>query len=308
MTARVLVGCCGRLAVRARERQTAAGEIQVPANWEALEPERLTGTILVLGATDRGKSTLVRWLAERLLVRHGRVGWLDGDIGQSSLGVPSTMNLALLDGPPSGLPRPCKRFFVGAVSPRGHMLPVLVGAQRLRQEAQAAGASAVLVDTTGLVAAEAGGGALKEWKIELLRPQTVIAVQEERELEHLLAPLRRERRLTLHVLEPAAAVRRRSPEERAARRARLFRDYFAGAVAMRLALGGKPVYGLEKVVPGQLLSLNDAEGFSVSLGIILGRSGGVLEILTPLADLREVAGVRIGDLRLDPETGEDLVG
>jgi polynucleotide 5'-hydroxyl-kinase GRC3/NOL9 len=186
------------------------------------------------------------------------------------------------------------------------MLPLLVGVQRLRQQAQAAGATALVVDTTGLVAAEAGGGALKEWKLELLQPQTVIALQAERELEHLLAPLRRDRRMTLHVLEPAAAVRRRSPEERAARRARLFRDYFAEAEVMRLLLGGKPVYGLEKAAPGRLLSLNDAEGFSVALGIVLGLSGGELEILTPVADLREVAGLRIGDLILDSETGEEI--
>ena len=289
----------------AREEQIASGEILVPAAWAALKPECLTGTILVLGATDSGKSTLVRWLAERLLVCHDRVGWLDGDIGQSTLGVPSTMNLVLLDGSPEGLSRPRKSFFVGAISPRGHMLPLLVGAQRLRQQAQAAGATALVVDTTGLVAAEAGGGALKEWKIELLQPQTVIAVQAEGELEHLLAPLRRDPRLTLHVLKPVEAVRRRSPEERAARRARLFRDYFAGAGALRLLLGGMPVYGLEKAVPGQLLSLNDAEGFSVALGIVLSLSGGELEILTPVANLREVAGVRIGDLILDAGTGQE---
>jgi polynucleotide 5'-hydroxyl-kinase GRC3/NOL9 len=292
--------------VMAREEEMGSRGIQVPAAWTALEPERLVGAVMIIGATDSGKSTLVRWLAERLLVCHGRMGWLDGDIGQSSLGVPSTMSLALLDGAPEGLLRPRKSFFVGAVSPRGHMLPLLVGAQRLRQLAQAAGATALVVDTTGLVAAEAGGGALKEWKIELLQPQTVIAVQAERELEHLLAPLRRDRRITLHVLEPAAAVRRRSPEERAAWRARLFRDYFAGGETVRMVLRGRPVYGLEKAVPGQLLSLNDAEGFSVSLGIILGRRGEELEILTPAADLRQVAGVRIGDLRLDPGTGNEI--
>jgi len=289
----------------AREGQIASGEILVPAAWAALKPECFTGTILVIGATDSGKSTLVRWIAERLLDRHGRVGWLDGDIGQSTLGVPSTMSLALLDGVLEGLPRSRKSFFVGAVSPRGHMLPLLVGAQRLRQQATAAGANALVVDTTGLVAAEAGGGALKEWKIELLQPQTVIAVQAEGELEHLLASLRRDRRMILHVLKPVEAVRRRSPEERAARRARLFRDYFAGAGALRLSLGGMPVYGLEKAAPGRLLSLNDAEGFSVALGIVLSLSGGELEILTPVANLREVAGVRIGDLILDAGTGQE---
>jgi polynucleotide 5'-hydroxyl-kinase GRC3/NOL9 len=290
----------------AKEEQIASGEILVPAAWAALKPECFTGAILVIGATDSGKSTLVRWLAKRLLVCHDGVGWLDGDIGQSTLGVPSTMSLALLDGDPEGLPRPRKNFFVGAVSPRGHMLPLLVGAQRLRQQAQAAGATALVVDTTGLVVAEAGGGALKEWKIELLQPQTVIAVQAEGELEHLLAPLRRDRRMKLHVLKPAEAVRRRSPEERAARRARLFRNYFSGGVELRLSLGGRPVYGLGKAAPGRLLSLNDAEGFSLALGLVLNLGGQELEMLTPLPNLREVAGVRVGDLSLDAGTGKEI--
>jgi len=290
----------------AREGEKVSDRLQLPAGWPVLEQQRLTGTVLIIGATDSGKSTLVCWLAERLLERHRIVGWLDGDIGQSTLGVPSTMNLALLDCAPEGLPRVAKSFFVVAVSPRGHMLPVLVGARRLWQQARVAGATVVLVDTTGLVAAEAGGSALKEWKIELLQPMTIIALQAERELEHILAPLRRDRRMTLHVLEPAAAVRRRSPEERSARRARLFRDYFAGAGAMRVTLRSRPFYGLEKAVPGQLLSLNDAEGFSVALGLVLNRGGGVLEILTPVADLREVTGVRIGDMRLDEGTGNEI--
>jgi polynucleotide 5'-kinase involved in rRNA processing len=73
-----------------------------------------------------------------------------------------------------------------------------------------------------------------------------------------------------------------------------------------MTLWGRPVYGLEKAVPGRLLSLNDAEGFSVALGIVLSRGGGKMEILTPLADLMEVAGVRIGDLRLEAGTGNEI--
>ena len=92
-----------------------------------------------------------------------KVGWLDGDIGQATLGVPGSVGLALLDAAGEERPRAEKSFFVGAVSPRGHMLPLLVGLRRLRDHALAAGAVTVLVDTTGLVAAEAGGGALKEW-------------------------------------------------------------------------------------------------------------------------------------------------
>ena len=65
----------------------------------------------MLGATDSGKSTLVGWLARRLAKEGQAVGWLDGDLGQTTLGVPGSMTLALLDAPET-LPRPDRSFFV----------------------------------------------------------------------------------------------------------------------------------------------------------------------------------------------------
>lgn len=50
------------------------------------------------GRTDSGKSTFVRWLGGELCRCRVRVGWLDADIGQSTLGLPATMNLAPSDG------------------------------------------------------------------------------------------------------------------------------------------------------------------------------------------------------------------
>ncbi|NIO10390.1 MAG: hypothetical protein GTO40_21240, partial [Deltaproteobacteria bacterium] len=62
-----------------------------------------------------------------------RVGYLDGDPGQSTLGPPGTMTLAVAENgddtfPPRGR---IWRGFVGSVSPVGHMLPVLTCAARL---------------------------------------------------------------------------------------------------------------------------------------------------------------------------------
>jgi len=41
-------------------------------------------------------------------------------------------------------------------------LPTVIGAHKLQQKAQELGAEAIVVDTTGLVSREAGGGALKQ--------------------------------------------------------------------------------------------------------------------------------------------------
>lgn len=277
--------------------------IEMP-EWQGLAPRRLTGTVLLTGATDSGKSTLVSWLAARLLAAGGTVGWLDADIGQSTLGLPATMSLAFPDGGEEP-PLPAAAFFVGGTTPRGRMLPVLVGLFHLRQRALAAGAATVLIDTSGLVAANAGGGVLKEWKIELLRPATVIALQLEQELEHLLGPLRHRADIQLHVLPVSPHVRRRSPEARSANRQRKFRDYFAGAQPLRLSLRSLPVYGLDRTAPGRLVGLLDREGFALAVGVLLEHRQGRMEILTPLRNAGAIAVLRLGDLRVDAATGEE---
>lgn len=274
--------------------------------WGDIDTGRISGTVIVIGASDRGKSTLVRWLVERLCQNHERVGWLDGDIGQATLGVPSTMNLAVINNAPTQLPRPHATFFVGSTSPKGHMLPTLVGVQRLRERALADGATAVVVDTTGMVTEEAGGRALKHWKIELLRPATVIALQRGYELKHILAPLKRDRRLTLHIFPPAKAVRTRSTEQRASRRSLLFRHYFRSAIKQAVRYTGLAVYGLERADRRSLVAFQDGEGFALALGVVLSIRREVLEVLTPLSDMTKVASLRLGALRINPVTGEEV--
>lgn len=277
--------------------------IQVPAEWRELGVENLSGTIMVIGDSNSGKSTFTRWLVARLCRFHDRVGWLDGDMGQTTLGVPTTLNLAVVSNWDGPLPRPDAAFFVGSTSPKRHMLPTLVGVQLLRERALAQETTALVVDTTGLVAPMAGGGALKEWKIAMLRPTTIIALQRERELEHILAPLRRETHMALHSFPVVDAVRSRSPEGRAKRRRTLFLDYFSEALLERIRIRDLPVYGLEKVCPQRLVSFQDRWGLSLALGVIRSVSAGVLEIFTPLRQTNEVASLRVGDLRLDSDSG-----
>jgi polynucleotide 5'-hydroxyl-kinase GRC3/NOL9 len=279
-------------------------ELLIPAQWQALATD-LAGTVLVVGATDSGKSTLVRWLVRELVGPDRPVAWLDADPGQSTLGLPTTLNLALCRKETSGLPTPERSFFVGSTSPRGHMLPMLTGLRRLQEQALAAGCAALLIDSSGLVERAAGGGALKEWELELLRPQHVLALQRQDELEHLLGPLRRDRRFALTELPVSAAIRRRSPEERAANRRRQFHRYFRDAGRRILFLDELPVYGLERAAPERLLALLDPAGGVGGLGLLVARRGRELEILTP-ATGAVVAALRFGTLRIDAGTGEQI--
>ncbi|MCX6029221.1 MAG: Clp1/GlmU family protein, partial [Chloroflexi bacterium] len=151
--------------------------IDIASSWHHLPAADLAGVILIVGAPDTGKSTLARYLYDRLTAAGRRVALLDGDPGQSTLGPPATMTLAMgeiaplspqpwgeLDSPQPwgeldssqpwwerdssqpwgeldsprrrGAGGAAHRWFVGATSPRGHMLPVLVGAGRLVEAAR----------------------------------------------------------------------------------------------------------------------------------------------------------------------------
>ncbi|MFQ5855836.1 MAG: Clp1/GlmU family protein, partial [Anaerolineae bacterium] len=259
--------------------------IQVPPEWKQLNLAQMAGTIVVIGQTDSGKSTFVRWLVSQLCRYHEHVGWLDADVGQSTLGVPTTMNLAVVSEPPTRLPPPDATFFVGATSPRGHMLPAVVGTHKLQERARQMGASAIVVDTTGMVAQEVGGGALKHWKIALLEPATIIAIQRHGELVHILIPLVRAPGLMVHIFPVAKAVNRKSIDERVKHRREQFRRYFADAAPLTINYSQLPAYDLEQAGRQRLLAVQDRQGFTIALGVITGMSTREMTIVTPTRDV-----------------------
>ncbi len=208
------------------------------------------------------------------------------------------------DYPPAG--RRWRRF-VGAVSPRGHMLPMLVGAAALVEVARDAGADSVIYDSSGLVDPAQGGTALKLAKIDLLRPGTVIAIQREEELEPLLEPLRRCRWLHLHELHPSTMVEPRDPAARRAHRAERFAAYFAGARPVPLRWDRLAVWPAPDFTYHQLVALEDAAGFALGIGMVLGVDVQAREVtlLTPLASPDGVEALRLGDLTVDARTYQD---
>ena len=286
--------------------------INPPSTWQRIDLAGLQGTLMILGDTDTGKSTFARYLFLELC-RLGRcVAYLDGDVGQSTLGLPATMTVALnLQGGPLAFPPtgPQTAFFVGAVSPRGHMLPMVVGAHKLQTWAQRQGAEAIVMDTTGMIDAAVGGGALKQWKIELLQPTTLFALARGAELEHILWPLRRRRDLRLCDLAVAPEVQEKVRETRIAHRAKRLQRYFANAGLTSVSLNRLPVIGLDGTVRHRLLAFQDEAGFAVSLGVVKSSAPRqrTLSVRTPLTSLDGVASIRLGSLRLDPTSGQQLV-
>ncbi|MBI4737861.1 MAG: hypothetical protein HY766_17680 [candidate division NC10 bacterium] len=188
------------------------------------------GVVVLLGASDSGKTTLGRILTDIWTAAGRTVGLVDGDIGQSSIGPPATVALAILSSHHPLPPSPCPHvlYFVGSTSPPGHFLPLILGTQSLVQTAIAQGAEIVLVDTTGLIRG-AVAASLKWHKLQALRPQHVLALQREAELEPILRLVEGQSDLEIHRVPVSPKVVRRSHAARRAFREARFREYFASA-------------------------------------------------------------------------------
>lgn len=286
-----------------------AEPLDIPPAWQALDFSRLRGTIMVVGRPDRGKSTFSRFLFQRLAGLFSRVAYLDGDPGQSTLGPPCTMTLGLSRKgdaafPPRG---PLRRYFTGSTSPRAHMLQFLVGAGRLNAAAWSLGAEAVVYDTSGFIDASGPGAALKWAKIELLRPSVLVALQREKELEPLLAPLRRSRWLRVWALPCSAAAIQRNPQTRRAHRAAKYAGYFAGSSLQEIEWTRYAVFPAPGFQPQGLLALETRQGYAAGLGIVTENDlpSQKIQVLTPLASLRGIEALKLGDMALDPENFAD---
>ena len=295
-----------------------SGAIEVPDAWRALSAKIKVdgGLTLLLGVSDSGKTTLVRWLLRELATTGRRVALLDGDIGQSIIGPPATAGLAL---PPPGSTDPnlypTALRFVGAISPAEQMLPLAAALKRLAEKASAMGAEILLVDTTGLVLGPVGHR-LKFHKIELLAPRHLVALQRDDELEPILRLFEGRKEVAISRLTVSPLVTPRSFQARRSYRAQRFFDYFQASSFLELSLRDIGVLGSwlteSKTLPlpdlrGLLLGLCDEENGLVALGLLqeLDPSFARLVCLTPCDEPKRVRIVQFGTLRLDP-SGEEL--
>ena len=128
-----------------------------------------------------------------------------------------------------GITSPLSTFFVGNVDAAECRLGLLTGLKRPQEESRFLEVSSLIIDTTGFVDKAAGGLALKQYKVELLQPDMVLALQNRRELEPVLAPLRKHPRIRVRDLFPGAEVRKKSRERGIHTRRKKLQHYFREA-------------------------------------------------------------------------------
>ena len=211
-------------------------------DWENLarkvvQPQQI---VLVIGATDVGKSTLCRFLIEQGVTSGLRVGFVDADVGQSQIGPPTTIGLKVfapndstvsleeIDGEPDAF------YFVGWTSPERHLLQCVAGTRLMVDAALKTGADFIVVDTTGYIEGDTAV-VLKQHKIELVRPTHLICLHRSRELETIVAPFESNDTIQTHRLSLHRSVTSKSDDFRRKYRESRFTCYFSDCVQEMLS-------------------------------------------------------------------------
>ncbi|GAB4115690.1 MAG: Clp1/GlmU family protein [Candidatus Caldatribacteriota bacterium] len=202
------------------------------------------GTVLILGAVDTGKSVLTLMLTNYLIKRGRRVGIVDIDMGQSVIGPPATVGMAVVNQVFDDLNelKPDSLYFIGSTSPIYRMLPTIVGAKKLVEEGKKKDAEIIIMDTPGLVNGMMGK-TFNENMIEVIYPRHIVALQREEELEPILFGFTQYEGINIYHLSPCPEVRKKSYFQRREIRERKFRAYFKNSRSLTLSLAGLIIRG-----------------------------------------------------------------
>jgi polynucleotide 5'-hydroxyl-kinase GRC3/NOL9 len=265
-------------------------------------------TALLVGGLDSGKSTLSRALADVALNAGRTVAYLDTDLGQKVVGPPTAVTLRMLRDPselePDKLSIHDAIYFVGATSPQGQLLPLVVGAGRLLAKARGSGVDLVVTDTNGLVSG-VYGQILKYHKVELLQPDVVIGLQRGEELDPLLGIIRRFFSCEVVALPVLPEIRPTSVEERAQNREEAFRRYFSEPlqrwrVKPTVFMPALPALFEQDKLDRILVGLSDGRGEYSGLGYLeYSPEEGLLRLISPVAEAPKA--LKLGSVRLEED-------
>jgi polynucleotide 5'-hydroxyl-kinase GRC3/NOL9 len=264
-------------------------------------------TVLFLGGLDSGKSTLARATAAFAL-RIGRsVAYIDADVAQKTVGPPATVGMKHIRVADELIPERMAEAdalgFVGSTSPQDHLVPLVGALQRLKERARTEGADLLIVDTGGEVSG-IRGQLVKYYKVDVLEPDLVVALQRGEELEPILGVVDRFFGIEAVTAPVHPDVKATSVEERMAMREKAMARYFDSAPLQRFRVRPTvfmptlpPLFDLQ-TLDRLLVGLSDGHGGFTGLGVLeyvpedLG-----LRLISPVAEPPKA--LRLGSVRLE---------
>lgn len=267
------------------------------------------GVTMLIGGLDTGKTTLAIEAVRLALAAGHQPVLVDADVGISTVGPPACVGMKVFESERDleTIEQPDGLHFVGAISSSRLVLQQVVATAVMVETARRRG-DVIIVDTTA-VASGVSGETLKYHKAELCRPDRVIALQRGEEMEPVVGMLRRFLDLEVVTAPTDPGLNPLGPDERAHKRSAAFAralrpplerwkvrpTVFAPTLPVGLNLDR-----LDQVLVG----VQDATGSCLGLGVLQVEDD-TLRVMTNVGE--GMTGLRLGSLRIDPETYEGTV-
>jgi polynucleotide 5'-hydroxyl-kinase GRC3/NOL9 len=277
----------------------------IPSSWHsALDAiaEMNQGRVMIVGATDVGKSTLSTFLANGLLKKGIRPRIIDADIGQADIGPPTTVASAVPTGYLYSLVdlAPSAMIFIGHTSPSHVQAKLLHSVSRLADQGERA---LTLINTDGWVL-DPEAILYKIELIETIHPDLVLGISTSRELEPILSKAGASMRI-----EASQLVLARSRSDRRQIRTASYRRYLDGGrttayprrnVRVRLpdALARSGSTQIS-IVRNLIVGLVDNEGYLLQIGVLLDLEEEMLRVYSRSTD--RLSEIELGYVKLSTD-------
>ena len=261
----------------------------ISPSWrEASDLLRQTlGLAVILGDVDVGKSTLSTYLAN-VCFDHGiQTSIIDGDIGQTDIGPPTTTSSSTVSNHILSLQdlRPERSHFIGDTSPSSVTAKLVQSITHLKDEISKGRSEVIILNTDGWVRDEEA----VSYKLQLLhslQPNLLLGLSSNKELD----PLLEQQQWTTLRLEVSSCARTRTREERKKTREEGYRRFFRNSKHLNFNLNTIKLRTFNKsrqqridqdsTYKGTLAGLLDEEGMLLSIGRIARIQNGFLRVTT----------------------------
>jgi polynucleotide 5'-hydroxyl-kinase GRC3/NOL9 len=267
-------------------------------DWEVvLKEAKECKKVIVIGSVDSGKSTFIKYLIKNLNLEKPLI-FIDSDIGQSSIGIPTTIALkyykkeeAIKFEEKSPLIDFDKIYFVGATTPSVCPQIFLDEIKKAAEFAEHLNTT-TLIDTTGLISAEQGKQ-LKLRKIEIFKPDLVIAFNKNGEIDHIINEIKSK----VITLKPSSRIIPRNSAQRASYRLSKFKKYFEKLESFALEKRLLKKQQITENLEGTILGIFNSED-CIALGILEEVTKENVIFSSPPIDLKNVTHLKIGFVNL----------
>jgi polynucleotide 5'-hydroxyl-kinase GRC3/NOL9 len=192
----------------------------LPDSWskaveQLLSEDEKPVKIVVIGKVDVGKTSFCTYLVNKALQNQQKVAVIDGDLGQSDIGPPSTIGYAPLNSLIRDLFEVEMKhaFFVGTTSTSGATDRVINGLNMLENKAQESTVDLLIINTDGWVEGEDA----VDYKVQLVESvsaEVVVGIEEKDELAPIFNSLKTLKGVQVFSASSPSAVKKRSPEKR----------------------------------------------------------------------------------------------